>query len=163
KVAITIDEVSAPGAQDGLLGMALHPDLLRGTGNDYVYVFYTYQDRSQPADPTVADPNSPYKYLYAKIVRLTYNKTSQTLANPVDVITALPVGNDHVAGRLKIGPDKKLYATLGDQGNNQLGNYCLPIEAQRLPTPDEMAARNYISYVGKSLRLELDGSIPKDN
>jgi PQQ-dependent dehydrogenase (s-GDH family) len=163
KVAITIDEVSAPGAQDGLLGMALHPDLLRSTGNDSVYVFYTYQDRTQPPDPTVADPNSPYKYLYAKIVRLTYNRTSQTLASPVTLVAGLPVGNDHVAGRLKIGPDRKLYLTLGDQGNNQLGNYCLPIEAQRLPTPDEMAAKNYISYVGKSLRFNLDGSIPNDN
>src|SRR5271154_1129780 len=34
-VAITIGEVSAPGSQDGLLGMALHPDLLKGAGNDY--------------------------------------------------------------------------------------------------------------------------------
>src|SRR5882757_9592401 len=33
KVAITIDEVSAPGGQDGLLGMALHPDLLKGQGS----------------------------------------------------------------------------------------------------------------------------------
>ena len=46
-VAITIDEVSAPGSQDGLLGMALHPDLLKGTGNDYVYAAYTYVDREQ--------------------------------------------------------------------------------------------------------------------
>ena len=40
-VAITIDEVSAPGGQDGLLGMVLHPELLKGTGKDYVYVAYT--------------------------------------------------------------------------------------------------------------------------
>lgn len=163
KVAATIDEVSAPGAQDGLLGMALHPDLLKGKGTDYVYAFYTYQDRTLEADPTVADANSPYKYLYGKIVRLTYNRQNQTLSNSINLVTGLPVGNDHVAGRLKIGPDKKLYATLGDQGNNQLGNYCLPIQAQRLPTPQEMAAKNYISYVGKSLRLNLDGSIPDDN
>src|SRR5205823_10071230 len=38
-IAITIDEVSAPGSQDGLLGMALHPELLKG--NNYVYVAYT--------------------------------------------------------------------------------------------------------------------------
>src|SRR5947209_19886750 len=43
-VAVTIDEVSAPGGQDGLLGMALHPDLLKGKSNDYVYVVYTYVD-----------------------------------------------------------------------------------------------------------------------
>jgi mono/diheme cytochrome c family protein len=44
-----------------------------------------------------------------------------------------------------------------------LGNFCLPIEAQRLPAQAEIDARNYIAYVGKSLRLNLDGSIPKDN
>src|SRR5450432_1106639 len=46
-VAITLDEVSAPGSQDGLLGMALHPELLRNTGNDYVYAAYTYVDRNK--------------------------------------------------------------------------------------------------------------------
>lgn len=160
KLAITIDEVFAPGAQDGLLGMALD---LRGAGNDFVYVFYTYSDRNHGAVPTVADANSPYRFLYGKVVRLTYNRGTETLANPMTVIDGLPVGNDHVAGRLKIGPDRKLYLTVGDQGNNQLGNYCLPIQAQRLPTQAEINAKDYASYVGKSLRMELDGSIPQDN
>ena len=65
-VAITIDEVSAPGSQDGLLGMALHPELLKGSGNDYVYVAYTYVDQSKGPDPTVTDPRSPYRYLYGR-------------------------------------------------------------------------------------------------
>src|ERR1700733_10189012 len=47
KVALTIPEVSVPGSQDGLLGMALHPELLRGTGADYVYLFYTYVDKAK--------------------------------------------------------------------------------------------------------------------
>ena len=64
---------------------------------------------------------------------------------------------------MKIGPDRKLYYTIGDQGNDQLGNYCIPIEAQRLPTQAEIQAKNYAAYVGKSLRLNLDGSIPNDN
>ena len=51
-VAATIAEVSAPGGQDGLLGMALHPDLLKGTGHDYVYVAYTYVDPTKPAHAT---------------------------------------------------------------------------------------------------------------
>src|SRR6187200_716294 len=46
KEAIKIDAVSAPGGQDGLLGMALDPGLLQGTGNDYVYASYTYVDKS---------------------------------------------------------------------------------------------------------------------
>ena len=75
----------------------------------------------------------------------------------------MPAGNDHQAGRMKIGPDRKLYYTIGDQGNDQLGNYCVPIESQRLPTQAEIQAKNYASYVGKSLRLNLDGSIPNDN
>src|SRR5262245_41142067 len=63
-VALTIDEVSAPGGQDGLLGMALDPQLLKGTGNDYVYVAYTYVDEKKGPDSTVSDPASPYRYLY---------------------------------------------------------------------------------------------------
>ncbi len=161
--AITINEVSAPGAQDGLLGMALHPDLLKGTGNDYVYAAYTYVDRNREASPFFSDAKSPYRYLYGKVVRLSYDKATGKLSNPVEVIAGLPVGNDHVAGRLKIGPDRKLYLTLGDEGHNQLGNFCWPIEAQRLPTKDEIGRKVYAAYVGKSLRLNLDGSIPDDN
>ncbi len=162
-VAITINEVSAPGGQDGLLGMALHPELLKGTGNDFVYVAYTYVDEAKGPDPSVKDLKSPYRFLYAKILRMKYDAAKGTLSDPVTVISGLPAGNDHVAGRLKFGPDKKLYLTLGDQGNNQLGNVCLAVEAQRLPTQPELAAKDFVSYVGKSLRINLDGSVPKDN
>ncbi len=163
KVAATIPEVSAPGSQDGLLGMALHPSLLRGAGADYVYVYYTYVDQSKGPHATFTNPRSPYRFLYGKVARFTYNKAAETLTDRVDLITGLPVGNDHVSGRLKIGPDRKLYLTIGDEGHNQLGNFCLPIEAQRLPTQDEVQTKNYLAYVGKSLRLNLDGSIPEDN
>lgn len=161
-VAITISEVAAPGGQDGLLGMALHPELLKGTGNDYIYVAYTYLDKSKP-HATVTDSDSPYRYLYAKIVRLRYDSKDRKLSDPVQLITGLPAGDDHQGGRLKFGPDKRLYYTTGDQGHNQFANFCLPIEAQRLPTQQEINDRNYSSYVGKSLRLNLDGSIPADN
>lgn len=155
KVAITIDEVSAPGGQDGLLGLAID-------GNT-VYAYYTYVDQAKGADPNIKDPASPYRFLYGKIVRLAYDPATQTLANPATLIDGLPSGNDHNGGRLKIGPDKKLYLTIGDQGHNQLGNFCLAVEAQRLPTAKEIAAKDYSSYVGKSFRLNLDGSIPADN
>ena len=162
-VAVTLGEVSAPGGQDGLLGMALHPELLKGTGNDYVYVAYTYVDEKKGPDPDVADPASPYRYLYCKIVRLHYNAVNHTLSDPVNIITGLPAGDDHDGGRLKIGPGNKLHFTIGDQGHNQFGNFCLHIESQRLPTQAEVDARDYASYVGKTLRMNLDGSIPADN
>jgi len=163
QVAIKIDEVSAPGGQDGLLGMALDPGLLKGTGNDYVYAAYSYVDKSLGGIPWVADKFSPYHDLWVKIVRLSYDKATGTLSNPVELITGMPGKNDHNSGRLKFGPDSKLYYTIGDGGKDQLGNWCIPIEAQRLPTADEMAGKNWISYQGKSLRLNLDGSIPDDN
>ena len=156
KVAVTIDEVNAPGGQDGLMGLAL--DLT----NNFVYTGYTYTDKTLPPHQTRAE-TSPYRFLYTKIVRFTYDKAAETLGNPVTLVAGLPAGNDHQAGRMKIGPDRKLYYTIGDQGNDQLGNYCVPIEAQRLPTQPELQAKNYASYVGKSLRLNLDGSIPGDN
>ncbi len=161
--AITLPEVYAPGGQDGLLGMALHPGLMKGTGNDFVFTAYTYKDKSRGGDPTVKDPFSPYHDLYTKIVRLTYDPATGTLKDPLELIAGLPASNDHNSGRMKIGPDGKLYYTIGDGGKDQLGNWCIPIEAQRLPTADELAANDYIAYQGKSLRLNLDGSIPADN
>lgn len=163
QVAIDIEEVSAPGGQDGLLGMALDPGLLKGTGNDYVYASYTYVDKSLGGIPWVSDPFSPYHDLFVKIVRLTYDEATGTLKDSVDVLAGMPAKNDHNSGRLKFGPDAKLYYTIGDGGKGQLGNWCIPIEAQRLPTADEVAAKNWFAYQGKSLRLNLDGSIPDDN
>jgi PQQ-dependent dehydrogenase (s-GDH family) len=161
--AIHIPDVSAPGGQDGLLGLALHPEFLKGTGNDYVYTAYTYVDKARGPDETVADENSPYRFLYTKIIRLTYQKATGKLTDPVELIAGLPASSDHNSGRMKIGPDGKLYYTIGDGGNNQLGNWCIPIQSQRLPTADEIKAANYFAYQGKSLRLNLDGSIPGDN
>lgn len=163
QVAIDIEAVSAPGGQDGLLGLALDPGLLQGTGNDYVYVSYTYVDKSLGGIPWVKDPFSPYHDLFVKIVRLTYDEASGTLSDPVDLIAGVPAKNDHNSGRLKFGPDEKLYYTIGDGGKGQLGNWCIPIESQRLPTADEIAASKWVAYEGKTLRLNLDGSIPEDN
>lgn len=66
-------------------------------------------------DPTVTHPANPYRYLYGKIVRLSYNATDRVLSHPVDLIRGLLAGDNHVGGRLKFGRDKKLYFTAGDQ------------------------------------------------
>jgi len=151
-VAVTIDEVYQTLAQDGLLGMALHPDLLKGKGTDYVYVAYTYD----------GDPGSGVS-LRMKIRRYTYEPLMQRLSSPVDILTGLPHGTDHGGGRVLVGPDGKLYVSRGDQGSNFLANYCNPNRAQDLPTLAEVQAADWSTYQGKILRINLDGSIPRDN
>jgi PQQ-dependent dehydrogenase (s-GDH family) len=149
---LTVDGlVATPGAQDGLLGMALHPDL--PNANPYVYLAHTYD----------ADPSATVVDRRAKIVRYTYREAGHQLVEPVDLITQLPASVDHNSGRLLYGPDGTLYYTIGDQGHNQYTLWCEPIEAQRLPTGAEVLARDWSAYVGKVLRLNPDGSIPSDN
>ena len=149
-VAVVIDEVLQTLAQDGLQGLALHPNFTGGA--PYAYVMYTYD----------ADPR-PGEQRRAKIRRYTYDAVTERLGDPVDLLTGIPHGPDHGASRLVLGPDGKLYASTGDQGSNFLAYYCVPIRAQELPAAQEVQARDWRSYEGKILRVELDGSIPGDN
>jgi PQQ-dependent dehydrogenase (s-GDH family) len=151
-VAVTIPDVHQSVGQDGLLGMALHPELLSGTGADYVYVYLTYAI------------NPPPEVLRRGMIRrYAYDAATGTLKNPVDLLTGLPVHNDHVSGRLAIGPDRKLYLSVGDGGSNFGRNYCIPNRAQQLPSAAEVAERDWTKYQGKLLRVNLDGTIPDDN
>ncbi len=152
RVALTLDDVFQSVVQDGLLGLALHPDLLASRGRDYVYLASTYD----------ADPG-PSLTERLKVRRYTYDVSTQTLGSPVVVIDNLPAHDDHGGGRLAIGPDGKLYLSRGDQGGNWLANYCTPIRSQDLPDAAAVAARDWSTYQGKILRMELDGSIPVDN
>jgi PQQ-dependent dehydrogenase (s-GDH family) len=150
--AVVINEVYPGEWQEGLLGMALHPDLLKGVGRDYVYVVYTYD----------ADPGSQLSRKL-KIRRYTYRPNQQTLDDGVDVIANLPAHDDHTGGRLVFGPDLKLYLSRGDNGGNWQQNYCRPNQAQILPTAAQIAKKDWSGYIGKILRINPDGSIPSDN
>jgi len=151
-VALVMPEVHQSVTQDGLLGLALHPDLLRGRQTDFVYLAFTYDDAPGPA------------FVRRMAVRrYTFDQASGRLGAPLDVLTGLPVGDDHLAGRLKVGPDGMLYLSLGDEGANFGGNRCNVNHAQDLPTAAQVAAKNWTSYQGKILRIAPDGSIPRDN
>ena len=152
RVAVTIPEVNTTFTQDGLLGLAFHVDLMRGTGNDFVYVAFTYDD-------------APGTALARRlgVRRYRYDQTARTLVEPRDILTGLPTDTDHVGGRLAFGPDRKLYLTIGDQGSNFGANRCNANHAQDLPTAAQVKAKDWSQYQGKILRMELDGSIPADN
>jgi len=141
---LTIDQVSASGAQDGLLGLAF--------AGSSAFLAYSYD----------TDPAPPFT-LRGKIVRYRYDRAAATLTDPVDLLAGLPAGEDHNAGRLLIGPDQKLYYSIGELGNNQFDRACEPIRAQDLPTAQQVDARDWSTYLGKTLRLNLDGSVPADN
>ena len=144
------------------MGLAIHPNLyssdpsVRGA-KPWVYLAYVF---SRPTGQTCStDPNSSNACNFlTRIVRYDYN--GNTLSNPVTVLDNIPGSNDHNSGRLKIGPDLKLYYTVGDMGAGQFNNSSRTNNAQVLDVME-----------GKILRLntESDGDagvdawVPDDN
>jgi PQQ-dependent dehydrogenase (s-GDH family) len=151
-VALVLPDVHQSVTQDGLLGLALHPGLLRGSQNDFVFLAFTYDDAPGPAFVR-----------RMAMRRYTFDRATNQLTSPADVLTGLPVHDDHLAGRLVFGSDGMLYLSLGDEGANFGGNRCNVNHALDLPTAAEVAAKNWTSYQGKILRIAPDGSIPRDN
>ena len=118
---LTLDVVES--GESGLLGLALDPNFAQ---NRYVYVAYTaarFQNR---------------------LVRLREDPaTGRGTLDRVLLEGALGASN-HDGGRVRFGPDGKLYWTMGDAQNPAL-------------------AQDPGSLNGKILRLNPDGSVPADN
>jgi glucose/arabinose dehydrogenase len=112
--------------ESGLLGLALDP---RFAENRFVYVAYTYRNLMGR--------------LRNRLVRLRENLNGKGNLDKV-LIDEVAGNNNHDGGRVKFGPDGKLYWTMGDAQNSA--------SAQRLS-----------SLNGKILRLNPDGTIPPDN
>lgn len=147
--------------QDGLMGMAIHPDLytnIATTTNNYVFIAYTYDidGTDDNDDNTELDVD---RKLIIERYEYDYNNDILDPITATTIIDGLDASNDHNSGKLVIGPDLKLYYTMGDQGANQFINACKPIRSQELPT----TSSDYGVYKGKILRFNLDGTIPSDN
>jgi len=112
------------GGEGGLLGIALDPKFKE---NHYLYLYYTYND---------------FLSTYNKVVRFT--EFENILKDEIILIEKIPGASYHDGGRIKFGPDGKLYITTGEGG--------IPFLAQDLN-----------SLGGKILRINSDGSIPDDN
>ncbi|MEX2275072.1 MAG: PQQ-dependent sugar dehydrogenase [Actinomycetota bacterium] len=127
RVFASFTNVSSAGER-GVLGVALHPDY---PATRYVYVYVV---RRSTQDGPLQD----------QIVRLTdVGGKGRHLMK----IWHVPVATrtNHNGGRIAFGPDDKLYAVVGDLGDD-------PARSQDLA--DDR---------GKVLRMEDDGSAPVDN
>ena len=91
-VALAIDEVFVGKQHEGLLGLALHPELGMGKDHDFVYVAYTYDSGKSGA---VEDRRS-------KIVQYYWDAEAAALVDPVDLLSGIPAGEDHNAGSILV-------------------------------------------------------------
>ncbi|MGG4488404.1 PQQ-dependent sugar dehydrogenase [Metabacillus idriensis] len=110
--------------EGGFLGFQLAPDFEESR---QAFAYHTYKDGNEVKN---------------RIVILEENADQWEEVRAV--LEDIPGAQFHNGGRLKIGPDGKLYATAGDSLNPDL-------------------AQDKKSLAGKILRLELDGSVPGDN
>lgn len=111
-------------SESGLTGVAIHPKF---ESNSYVYLYYTYRSGGE---------------LKNKVVRYVFKNGA--LAEDKTILNNLTGGQIHNGGRLRFGPDEKLYVLTGDAARPEL--------AQR---SDRLE--------GKVLRMNDDGTIPDDN
>jgi glucose/arabinose dehydrogenase len=109
--------------EGGLLGIALDPNF---PNSPYIYLYYTYEEGK----------------LWNRVVRYKFENWS--LVDQKILIDKIPAATLHNGGRIKFGPDGKLYITTGDATQRDL-------------------AQDINSLAGKILRINPDGSIPEDN
>ncbi len=110
--------------EGGTLGLALHPDFEE---NNKIYVYQT---------------NLELEFYQNKVFSFEVN--GDTLSNKQLILDGIPGAPWHDGGRIKFGPDQKLYISTGDAIN-----------------PDW--SQDLSSLAGKILRINSDGTIPNDN
>lgn len=110
--------------EGGLLGLTLAPNF---ENTKQAFAYHTYLE----------DNKVKNRVIIIELEKDRWIEKSVLLDN-------IPGARFHNGGRVKIGPDQKLYITTGDSLNPDL-------------------AQNTNSLAGKILRMELDGSIPTDN
>lgn len=124
KQRVELEKDLATTSEAGLLGFVLAPDF---SNTNLAYAYYTYEDSSGQ---------------FNRIITLHLDDNVWKEKNVL--LDYIPSGSYHHGGRLKIGPDGKLYATAGDASEADI-------------------AQDLNSLGGKILRMNLDGAIPNDN
>ncbi|MBS4208821.1 PQQ-dependent sugar dehydrogenase [Bacillus sp. FJAT-50079] len=108
--------------ESGLLGLELIPNT-----NVEAIGYHTYEENGEVLN---------------RVVRIA--KEENQWVEKSALIDGIPGSAIHNGGRIKIGPDDKLYVTTGDAANPE-------------------SAQNLQSLAGKILRMNLDGTVPSDN
>jgi glucose/arabinose dehydrogenase len=121
----------------GLLGIEVDPDFEQ---NGYVYAAYVTPDNYDRLSRfTVTDPTADV---------LSVDPDSELVLMQGDQQDA----DDHHGGTVRIGPDGKLYWSMGDNGWNHTNPGVISTNSQNLS-----------NMYGKILRINTDGSVPDDN
>jgi glucose/arabinose dehydrogenase len=121
-IAGTVPGVSGTNGEGGLLGLEISPTF---KSDNWVYLYFTTSSDNRIAR---------FKYTGGKL-----DPSSQQV-----LLKGILRNQFHNGGRLRFGPDGKLYAGVGDGENGD-------------------NAQNLNSLNGKILRLNPDGSVPADN
>ncbi|MET8998584.1 PQQ-dependent sugar dehydrogenase [Amycolatopsis sp. NPDC004169] len=116
-----IPDVAGTDGEGGVLGIAVATDF---AADPWLYVMHTSSTDN-------------------RVVRVRYTGGVLT-GTPQVLLTGIPRNKYHNGGRLRFGPDGKLYLSTGDGQNGAW-------------------AQDLTSLAGKVLRINRDGSIPSDN
>jgi len=120
-----VGDIKAENIGDaGLLGLTLHPNF---TQNHLFYVYYTYSNSTG---------------LFNKVLMLT--ESNNRIIDSKTILDGIPGDEYRDGGRIKFGPDGKLYVSTGDASIPEL-------------------SQDLDSLAGKILRTNEDGTIPQDN
>lgn len=98
--SVRLEEPLSDAAEAGLLGFVLKPDFAQSSE---AYAYYTYDQEGEPVN---------------RIVTLELN--GDHWRETETVLDGIPSGNVHHGGRLEIGPDDALYATIGDASDPEV-------------------------------------------
>ena len=110
--------------EGGSLGLALDPSFEK---NNHIYMYHTYVD---------------LELHHNKVIK--YTLADGKLIDEKILIDKIPGALWHDGGRIKFGPDQKIYVTTGDAINPNF-------------------SQDINSLAGKILRINSDGTIPGDN